>query len=293
MFNVRKTNVDAQFEVINQSYEKLEVETLTPHIGAKVRGVDLSQPLTNEQARDVHQAWIDWKILVFPNQHLNRDQHKAFARRWGKLHVHPMQPTYGGDEEVLVVKTTRDSAYTSGDGWHSDVTCDPVPPLGSMLYITETPASGGGDTLFADMYLAYQMLSDSMKEFLDPLVAEHDGAGPYVGSYKSTPPEGGYPKSQHPVIVTHPDSGKKLLYVNRGFTSHIVGLGRSESNAVLEMLYRLIDSTPRLYCRVDWEPNSLAFWDNRCTQHHAVWDYWPNSRYGERVSIVGDQPPRH
>tara|TARA_B100001146_G_scaffold42976_1_gene36646 strand:+ start:21645 stop:22526 length:882 start_codon:yes stop_codon:yes gene_type:complete len=293
MFNVRKTNVDAQFEVINQSYETLEVETLTPHIGAKVRGVDLSQPLTNEQARDVHQAWIDWKILVFPNQHLNRDQHKAFARRWGKLHVHPMQPTYGGDEEVLVVKTTRDSAYTSGDGWHTDVTCDPVPPLGSMLYVTETPASGGGDTLFADMYLAYQMLSDPMKEFLDPMVAEHDGAGPYVGSYKSTPPEGGYPKSQHPVIVTHPDSGKKLLYVNRGFTSHIVGLGRSESNAVLEMLYRLIDSTPRLYCRVDWEPNSLAFWDNRCTQHHAVWDYWPNSRYGERVSIVGDQPPRH
>ena len=293
MFNIRKTNVDAQFEVINQSYETLEVETLTPHIGAKVRGVDLSQPLTNEQARDVHQAWIDWKILVFPNQHLNRDQHKAFARRWGKLHVHPMQPTYGGDEEVLVVKTTRDSAYTSGDGWHTDVTCDPVPPLGSMLYITETPASGGGDTLFADMYLAYQMLSDPMKEFLDPMVAEHDGAGPYVGSYKSTPPEGGYPKSQHPVIVTHPDSGKKLLYVNRGFTSHIVGLGRSESNAVLEMLYRLIDSTPRLYCRVDWEPNSLAFWDNRCTQHHAVWDYWPNSRYGERVSIVGDQPPRH
>ncbi|MFP6822523.1 MAG: TauD/TfdA family dioxygenase, partial [Pseudomonadales bacterium] len=196
-------------------------------------------------------------------------------------------------EEILVVKTTRDSAYTSGDGWHTDVTCDPVPPPGSMLYITETPASGGGDTLFADMYLAYQMLSDPMKEFLDPLVAEHDGAGPYVGSYKSTPPEGGYPKSQHPVIVTHPDSGNKLLYVNRGFTSHIVGLSRSESNAVLEMLYRLIDSTPRLYCRVDWEPNSLAFWDNRCTQHHAVWDYWPNSRYGERVSIVGDQPPRH
>lgn len=293
MFNVRKTNVDAQFEEINQSYETLEVETLTPHIGAKVRGVDLAQPLTNEQARDVHQAWIDWKVLVFPDQHLNRDQHKGFARRWGKLHVHPMQPTYGGDEEILVVKTTRDSAYTSGDGWHTDVTCDPIPPLGSMLYVTETPTSGGGDTLFADMYLAYQMLSDPMKEFLDPLIAEHDGAGPYVGSYKSTPPEGGYPKSQHPVIVTHPESGKSLLYVNRGFTTRIVGLGRSESSAVLDMLYRLIDSTPRLYCRVDWEPNTLAFWDNRCTQHHAVWDYWPNSRYGERVSIIGDRPPRH
>ncbi len=293
MFNVRKSNIDAQFEEINQSYETLEVETLTPHIGARVRGIDLSQPLTNEQARDVHQAWIDWKVLVFPEQHLNRDQHKAFARRWGKLHVHPMQPTYGGDEEILAVKTTRDSAYTSGDGWHTDVTCDPVPPLGSMLYVTETPSSGGGDTLFADMYLAYQMLSDPIREFLDPLVAEHDGAGPYVGSYKSTPPDGGYPKSQHPVIVTHPESGKKLLYVNPGFTTRIVGLGRSESSAVLDMLYRLIDSTPRLYCRVNWEPNTLAFWDNRCTQHHAVWDYWPNSRYGERVSIVGDRPPSH
>ena len=293
MFNVRKSNIDAQFEEINRSYETLEVETLTPHIGARVRGIDLSQPLTNEQARDVHQAWIDWKVLVFPEQHLNRDQHKAFARRWGKLHVHPMQPTYGGDEEILAVKTTRDSAYTSGDGWHTDVTCDPIPPLGSMLYVTETPSSGGGDTLFADMYLAYQMLSDPIREFLDPLVAEHDGAGPYVGSYKSTPPDGGYPKSQHPVIVTHPESGKKLLYVNPGFTTRIVGLGRSESSAVLDMLYRLIDSTPRLYCRVNWEPNTLAFWDNRCTQHHAVWDYWPNSRYGERVSIVGDRPPSH
>ena len=127
MFNVRKADVDAQFEEIDQSYETLEVETLTPHIGAKVRGIDLSQSLTNEQARDVHQAWIDWKVLVFPDQHLNRDQHKAFARRWGKLHVHPMQPTYGGDEEILVVKTTRNSAYTSGDGWHTDVT--PYHPL--------------------------------------------------------------------------------------------------------------------------------------------------------------------
>ena len=293
MFNVRKSNIDAQFGEINRSYETLEVETLTPHIGASVRGIDLSQPLTNEQARDVHQAWIDWKVLVFPEQHLNRDQHKAFARRWGKLHVHPMQPTYGGDEEILVVKTTRNSAYTSGDGWHTDVTCDPIPPLGSMLYVTETPTSGGGDTLFADMYLAYQMLSDPMKAFLDPLAAVHDGAGPYVGSYTAPPPDGGYPKSQHPVIATHPESGKKLLYVNPGFTTHIVGLGRSESSAVLDMLYRLIDSTPRLYCRVDWEPNTLAFWDNRCTQHHAVWDYWPNSRYGERVSIVGDRPPSH
>lgn len=285
-------DLNEEFRPINSSYDTLEVTTLTPHIGAEVRGIDLSKPLSNEQARDIHQAWVDWKLLVFRDQHLSREQHKAFARRWGRLHVHPMQHLNNTDPEILTVKTTKNSAYTAGDGWHTDVTCDPIPPLGSMLYITETPEAGGGDTLFADMYLAYQMLSEPMKRFLEPLTAVHDGAIPYVGSYKSKAPEGGYPRSEHPVVTTHPESGRKVLYVNSGFTSHIVGMSRPESNAILAMLYRLIDATPRLYCRVAWEPNTLTFWDNRCTQHHAVWDYWPHSRYGERVSILGDEAPR-
>ena len=292
MFNSRndQETLEAQFKPIGTDYETLEIHPLTPHIGAQVDGVDLSEPLSNAQARDIHQAWVDWKVLVFRDQHIDREQHKTFARRWGKLHVHPMQHLNEGDDEVLLVKTTRDSAYTAGDGWHTDVTCDPVPPLGSMLYVTETPPSGG-DTLFADMYLAYEMLSQPMKAFLDPLTAVHDGALPYVGSYHSKAPEGGYPRSEHPVIATHPESGRKLLYVNNGFTSHIKDMSRTESKAVLDMLYRHINSTPRLYCRVAWEPNTLTFWDNRCTQHHAVWDYWPNSRYGERVSIVDDRAP--
>ncbi|MCZ6887715.1 MAG: TauD/TfdA family dioxygenase, partial [Gammaproteobacteria bacterium] len=268
-----------------------EVSSLTPHIGAEINDVDLSKPLTNEQARDIHDAWAEWKVLVFRNQHLSRDEHKAFARRFGTLHVHPMQHAYKGDPEILTVKTTRDSAYTAGDGWHTDVTCDEIPPLGSMLYLTETPEVGGGDTLFADMYLAYDLLSEPMKQFLDGLTAVHDGAIPYVGSYKSTPPEGGYPRNEHPVITRHPKTGKKILYVNSGFTSHIKDLSRRESRALLEMLYRHIDSTPKLYCRVDWQPNTLTFWDNRCTQHHAVWDYYPHSRYGERVSIIGEERP--
>ena len=289
MFNTR----EGQFEAgdIRTEYRTFEVNSLTPHIGAEVDGVDLAQPLSNEQAQDIHDAWMDWKVLVFRDQHIDRDQHKAFGRRFGRLHVHPMQHKYGGDPEILTVKTTAESAYTSGDGWHTDVTCDEVPPLGSMLYVTETPQKGGGDTLFADMYLAYQLLSSSMREFLDDLTAVHDGAGPYVGAYKSTPPPGGYPKNEHPVVIRHPVTREKILYVNPGFTSHIVGLGRAESRAVLDMLYQHVATTPRLWCRVDWKPNTLTFWDNRCTQHHAVWDYFPHSRYGERVSIVGDQRP--
>jgi taurine dioxygenase len=274
-------------------FESFELRALTPHIGAELRGIDLSQPLSDRQERDVRDALHDWMVLVFRDQKLTRDQHKDFARRFGHLHSHPMHKGghRGGDTEILPVATNADSKYTAGDGWHTDVTCDEIPPLGSLLYVTETPECGGGDTLYADMYLAYEALSAPMKGFLEGLTAIHDGAIPYVGAYKTTPPEGGYPRSEHPVITRHPETGRKILYVNAGFTSHIVGLTPSESRAVLNMLYRHIDSTPRLYCRVEWQPGTLTFWDNRCTQHHAVWDYYPHSRYGERVSVFGDKRP--
>ena len=273
-------------------FQTIGVDSLTPHIGAEIDGVDLSQPLSNEQFSEIYQAWLDWKVLVFREQHIDREQHKAFGRKFGALHVHPMQHSYGGDPEILRIKTTRDSAYTAGNGWHTDVTCDEIPPLGSMLYIKETPESGGGDTLFADMYLAYELLSDTMKEMLDGLVAVHDGALPYLGNYKVAPPDGEqYPKNEHPVIVTHPETGKKLLYVNSGFTSHIKGMHPWESRALLRTLTDFIATTPRLTCRVEWQPNTLTFWDNRCTQHHAIWDYWPDTRSGERVSILGTVRP--
>lgn len=270
----------------------LDISTLTPHIGAEIHGVDLSKPLGNDEFSAIYQAWLDWKVLVFREQHLDREQHKAFGRRFGSLHVHPMQHSYGGDPEILAVKTTARSTYTAGDGWHTDVTCDGIPPLGSMLYVTETPEVGGGDTLFADMYLAYELLSDNMKQMLEGLTAVHDGARPYVGSYNVAPPDGDqYPKSEHPVIVTHPETGRKLLYVNSGFTTRIKGLAPWESHMLLNGLTNFISTTPRLTCRVQWQPNTLVFWDNRCTQHHAVWDYYPHSRYGERVSIIGTERP--
>lgn len=273
------------------SYPSFEVTTLTPHLGAEVDGLDLSQPLDEQELRDLHAAFADWSVLVFRDQHLDREAHKAFGRYFGELHTHPLHHNRKGDPEILVVKTTKDSPYTAGDAWHTDVTCDPIPPLASALYVTETPSVGGGDTLYADMYLAHELLSPPMQRFLEGLTAVHDGGIPYVGSYNTVPPEGGYPRSRHPVIAVHPVTGRKILYVNSGFTSHIEGLRRWESRALLDTLFRLIADTPRLIARVRWEPNTLTLWDNRCTQHHAVWDYHPHSRYGERVSVVGTEPP--
>ena len=273
-------------------FETIGVNNLTPHIGAQIDGVDLSKDLSNEQFSEIYQAWLDWKVLVFRDQNISQDQHKTFARKFGSLHVHPMQHHYKGDPEILKIRTTKDSAYTAGNGWHTDVTCDATPPLGSMLYMKETPTSGGGDTLYADMYLAYELLSETMKEILSDLVAVHDGALPYLRNYKVAAPSGQeYPRNEHPMITTHPETGKKVLYVNSGFTSHIKGLATWESDAILNSLKQFIASTPRLTCRVSWEPNTLTFWDNRCTQHHAVWDYWPDTRSGERVSILGSERP--
>ncbi len=272
-------------------YDSFSVTTLTPHLGAEMEGLDLSQPLDDQQLADLHQAFADWSVLVFRNQDLDREAHKTFGRYFGSLHTHPLNHSRGGDPEILIVKTTKDSPYTAGDAWHTDVTCDAIPPLASALYITETPEAGGGDTLYADMYLAYELLSPAMQSFLEGLTAVHDGGLPYVGSYATTPPEGGYPCNEHPVVAVHPVTGRKVLYVNSGFTSHIKGLRKWESRALLEALYTHIATTVRLHCRVQWEPNTLTLWDNRCTQHHAVWDYHPASRYGERVSVIGDVAP--
>lgn len=277
---------------IRTDYDTLGIAPLTPVIGAEVDGIDLSQDLSNSQMADIRDAFHAHSVLVFRDQTLSREDHKRFGRHFGALHVHPLNKARGGDPEILIVKTTSESKYTAGDGWHTDVTCDAKPPLGSMLYITELPEIGcGGDTLFASMYAAYDALSDTMKTFLEGLTAIHDGARPYVGAYNIAPPAGtDYPKSEHPVIGVHPETGRKLLYVNSGFTTRIKGLSRAESDSLLDMLFRHIEVNVHFQCRVRWQPNTLVFWDNRCSQHHAAWDYYPHSRYGERVSIIGEPP---
>jgi taurine dioxygenase len=271
------------------AYQAIRVEKLTPIIGAEVHGVDLSQPLDERTGKEIHEALTDNQVIFFRDQHLTPLQHKAFGKLFGDLVVHPAAPSLvDGHPEILVIHADEKSKHVAGENWHTDVSCDPTPPMGSMLYMHELPPVGG-DTLFASMYAAYDALSEPMKRFLEPLTAIHDGEHVYRGRYGVDEMGKVYPKAEHPVIRTHPVSGKKALFVNRGFTTRIVQLKRPESAALLELLYQHIE-TPEFQCRFRWQVNSMAFWDNRCVQHHAMWDYFPQRRHGHRVTIKGDQP---
>jgi taurine dioxygenase len=272
------------------NYQTIELRKSTPIIGAEIFGVDLSKPLGNQQFQEVYDALMDRLVIFFRDQKLDVEQHKAFGRRFGKLHVHPAAPSVLPDDpEILVIKADERSDRVAGEEWHSDVSCDPEPPMGSILYLTEVPPDGGGDTMFANMYLAYETLSEPIRKMLDGLTAVHDGEHVYRGRYGVDDAGKTFPRAEHPVVRTHPVTGKKCLYVNRIFTTRIVGLRRDESDAILEMLYRHVE-TPEFCMRFKWQPNSIAFWDNRCVQHHALWDYYPNKRYGHRATICGDKP---
>ena len=268
-------------------YRSITLDRLTPIIGAEVGGIDLSQPLSEEQLTDVRRALLENHVLVFRDQHLTVEQHKAFGRLFGELRALPVEDIDGDDPELVVIRASAKSRFVAGETWHSDGTADLEPSMGSMLYVKETPVIGtGGDTLFANMHLALEMLSPAMQQFLGELTAIHDGAIPWQGFQ----PPANLPSTEHPVVVRHPETGRKSLFVNSGFTSHIVQLSGGESQTLLNMLFDLVAREPILSCRVRWAPNTLVFWDNRCTQHHAVWDYFPHSRYGERVTILGKQP---
>jgi taurine dioxygenase len=191
----------------------------------------------------------------------------------------------------MIIHADAASTRVAGERWHSDVSCDPEPPMGSILRLHTVPERGG-DTLFSSMYAAYDALSGPMQAWLATLTAEHDGA-PYYRSVNARVgrDDGGrtYPQAVHPVVRTHPVSGRKGLFVNEMFTTRIVGLARDESDAVLALLFRHVQR-PEFQCRFQWAPHSIAFWDNRCTQHMAIWDYFPATRSGYRVTIKGERP---
>ena len=272
------------------SHDSITVRKLTPTIGAVISDVDLSRELTNRQFEEIHQALMDNLVIFFRDQHLTIDQHKAFGARFGKLHVHP-NAAKGVPEhpEILVIKADENSTRVAGENWHSDVSCDEEPPMGSILYIQEVPPDGGGDTMFANMYLAYETLSAPIRTMLDGLTAVHDSWKAHSNRKAGQGSEMRFPSSEHPVVRVHPVTGRRLLFVDRGFTTHIPQLSRPESDALLAFLFRHIE-TPRLSCRFRWEANSISFWDNRCAQHQAIFDYWPHKRYGHRVTICGDRP---
>jgi taurine dioxygenase len=272
----------------------LTFQPLTPTIGAEVGGVDLKHAADAVTLAALRQALLDWKVLFFRDQDITTDQHVAFARAFGPLEVHPFAPHKEGYPEVL--------AITHGPGnrgrentWHSDVTWRLEPSLGSILRAIEVPEVGG-DTLFADMYAAYENLKDDVKAEIDGRTAIHDFNHFRRGLRKAGKSEAEieelnkkFPEAEHPIVRTHPETGRKGLYVNAAFTMRIVGMEKDRSDSLLRHLYAQA-SIPEDQCRFRWRKNSIAFWDNRSTQHYAVSDYYPAIRKMERVTVVGDRP---
>jgi taurine dioxygenase len=241
-----------------------------------------------EELRD---AFAEHQVLFFRKQKFTLDSQKAFGRLFGELHVHPNTPGPQGHPEILRIHADENSKRVAGERWHSDVSCDSEPPLGSILHLHTVPPHGG-DTLFSSMYAAYDALSPRLKVYLEGLTARHSGEGPYrrINSVIGVNDAGRvFPSADHPVIRTHPVTKRKALFVNRGFTEKINGLPDEEGAAILKYLLELAER-PDFQVRFHWEADSVAFWDNRAVQHLAIWDYFPHVRSGHRVTIKGDRP---
>ena len=269
-------------------FSRFEARPMTPAIGAELIGSDLANP-DDQLFEEVHAALLQYKVVFFRDQTLDRAQHIVFASAFGDLEIHPATPADQPDPEVLRIAHGAKSRG-SENNWHSDVTWRERPSLGSILRAIELP-DNGGDTLFANMVMAYDRLSDAMKERIENLVAVHDIARVFARRLDKAPEElhDKYPPVEHPVVRTHPETKERLIYVNTGFTSHIKDMEADESTALLRELYQTAWN-PEVQCRFRWAPGSLAFWDNRACQHFAASDYFPNVRVMERVTIAGDKP---
>jgi taurine dioxygenase len=268
----------------------LTVERVSPTIGAEVSGVDLRETLPDATIAALRAALLEHKVLFFRDQPLTQLEHLSFGRRFGDLEVHPVTPADQEHAEIFVLRHDAEHKGTE-NFWHSDVTWRPEPSMGSILRARVLP-DVGGDTLFADMHGAYDSLSDAMKERIEGLIALHDFTrvfGLFATEERRAEMREEHPPQEHPVVRTHPETGRKGIYVNVAFTERIVGMGDDDSRRLLRHLYRQA-SIPELQCRLRWRPDTIAFWDNRATQHYAVSDYWPNVRVMERVTVAGDRP---
>lgn len=270
-------------------FTRFEVRPLTPVIGAELRGIDLASELDDTTIAEVRRALLRHRVIFFRDQRITRAQHIAFARRFGELEVHPATPKDQADPEALRIAHGPESRGQE-NFWHSDVTWRAEPSLGSVLRAMEVP-SVGGDTLFSCMYSACEALSPAMQDWVCTLTAEHDIARVFAKrlNVSAETLREKYPVQHHPVVRTHPETGRRGLYVNTAFTSRILGLSPKESDWLLEHLYSFA-AIPEHQCRFVWAPDSIAFWDNRACQHLAASDYFPAVREMERVTIAGDRP---
>jgi alpha-ketoglutarate-dependent taurine dioxygenase len=272
------------------SWQHFDARPLGATIGALISGVDLTIELPHAVIAELRQALLDYKVIFFREQPLTPAAHVAFARRFGELELHPFIPANPDEPELVRFAKSADvGGYENS--WHSDVSWREVPSMGAVLHAVEVPQTGG-DTLFADMGAAYDGLDDETKARIQDLSAVHDymqAFGSVVKPEDREKTRAEFPPAVHPVVRTHGETGRKLIYVNRNFTDHIVGLDADDSIALIDRLSRQAD-TIEYQCRFSWEPHSVAFWDNRAVQHYACSDYWPSVRVMERASIVGERP---
>lgn len=266
----------------------ITVSPLTPAIGAEIGNIDLRK-VSSDEIADIRAALLEYKVVFFRDQTLTQAEHISFAREFGDLEIHPATPKSQSNPEVLHIAHGPESKGKE-NFWHSDVTWREKPSLGSILKAVEVPAVGG-DTLFANMVMAYELLPDDIKEVITGRVAVHDIARVFAGRLNKSAEElrERYPPMEHPIVRTHPETGESVLYVNTAFTSHIKDMEEGDSARLLRKLYRTA-ANPEIQCRFRWQPGSLAFWDNRASQHFASSDYFPQVRKMERVTIAGDRP---
>jgi taurine dioxygenase len=271
----------------------IRLEPLTPTLGADVSGVDLSKPLAEDEVAALREALLAHQVLVFRGQDLTAEQQIDFARCFGQIKLPPVATQHGGPPEVNVLDQSEPRGE-GADNWHADNTYTAAPPMGSILRAVQLP-SVGGDTAFASMYAAYEALSAPMRELCDGLRAVHDvtrSLSKAIARGHSTldlhQTQKRLPPVVHPVVIVHPETGRRALFVNVNSTERIVGMSTDESDALLRFLFQHV-KRPEFQLRVRWHVGTVAFLDNRCTQHYAVPDY-AERRIMHRVAIEGERP---
>jgi taurine dioxygenase len=270
-------------------FERIGVRPVGATVGAEVSGVDLAN-VDDATFEEIRRAFLEFKVVFFRDQDIRAEQQVAFARRFGELEEHPFLPAKEGQEKI--VQFAKDEQVIGVENvWHNDVTWREKPAMAAILRAVEVPVTGG-DTLFVDTSMAYAGLDDEIKQQIDSAVAVNDFSfsfGLGMDAEQLRAQQAKFPAQRHPVVLTHPETGRRHLFVNAIFTSHIEGLPKEASDALLDRLFREVD-VPEYQCRFHWQKNSVAFWDNRAVQHYALSDYDPQIRVMERVAIVGVKP---